>query len=206
MIVVVPGAPPGYVRETTAPIDARPGSPPFSHPGGVLARREAAQKVCAGGGEGHRAVAGSGGAAPVGDGYGCVGDGYGATSKVASRWRAILHKDDEQLLVAGWDKRIVDALRTRREHLFQHVEGPVGRGRLGCCVLLSYAAPSFSTVPLTLMITVYVTQFYEVRHHCCLSCHCWPAWVFRFVNACGREWAARWHCWGCSRRWPVHWT
>lgn len=78
------------------------------------------------------------------------------------RLQAVFNADDEHLTAAGWDKRLVDALRIRRETVFQHVTGSVEAGRLNCCVLLSYAAPSFCTVPLTLLIAVYVTSFYEV--------------------------------------------
>ena len=87
----------------------------------------------------------------------------GQNPAAAARWRAVYHKDDEKLLKAGWSQDLVQALRIRREVLFEQVKGPVNRGRLGCGVMLSYAAPSFSTVPLTLLIAVYVTAFYEVR-------------------------------------------
>eukprot|EP01043_Picozoa_sp_COSAG02_P033876 COSAG02_NODE_2336_length_9114_cov_4.097615_4_plen_970_part_00 len=78
------------------------------------------------------------------------------------RWRTIMHKDDENLLRAGMDKRLVEALRVRREEHFHHVEGPVDNGRMSMKDRCSYAAPSLGTVPLTLLISVYGIQFYEV--------------------------------------------
>ena len=73
-----------------------------------------------------------------------------------------MHKDDEQLLAAGMDKRLVEALRVRREEHFHHVEGPVDAGRMTLKDRCAYAAPSLGTVPLTLLISVYGIQFYEV--------------------------------------------
>lgn len=78
------------------------------------------------------------------------------------RWRSIMHKDDQELLRAGMDKRLVEALRVRREEHFHHVEGPVDAGRMSTKDRCAYAAPSLGTVPLTLLISVYGIQFYEV--------------------------------------------
>lgn len=83
-------------------------------------------------------------------------------SKAALRWRSVMHKDDEQLLAAGMDKRLVEALRVRREEHFHHVQGPVDEGRMSLKDRCAYAAPSLGTVPLTLLISVYGIQFYEV--------------------------------------------
>jgi GPH family glycoside/pentoside/hexuronide:cation symporter len=83
-------------------------------------------------------------------------------SKAALRWRSVMHKDDEHLLRAGMDKRLVEALRVRREEHFHHVDGPVDSGRMSVRDRCAYAAPSLGTVPLTLLISVYGIQFYEV--------------------------------------------
>ena len=112
------------------------------------------------------------------------------------RLQAVFNADDEHLTAAGWDKRLVDALRIRRETVFQHVTGSVEAGRLNCCVLLSYAAPSFCTVPLTLLIAVYVTSFYEV---------CDPYLTVSFAilttTAPRRESVATWRFWRYFRPW-----
>ena len=83
-------------------------------------------------------------------------------SRSALRWRSILHKDDKLLLEAGMDRRLVEALRVRREEHFHHVKGPVDGGKMSHCDRCSYAAPSLGTVPLTILISVYGMQFYEV--------------------------------------------
>ena len=86
----------------------------------------------------------------------------GGSQEARLRWRAIIHKDDEELLQAGADRKLVEALRVRREQHFHHVEGPVDAGRMTTKDRCSYAAPSLGTVPLTLLISVYGIQFYEV--------------------------------------------
>ena len=86
----------------------------------------------------------------------------GGAQEARRRWRAVMHKDDEELLQAGVDRRLVEALRVRREQHFHHVEGPVDAGRMTTKDRCSYAAPSLGTVPLTLLISVYGIQFYEV--------------------------------------------
>ena len=60
------------------------------------------------------------------------------------------------------DRRLVEALRVLREEHFHHVKGPVDGGKMSHCDRCSYAAPSLGTVPLTILISVYGMQFYEV--------------------------------------------
>ena len=69
--------------------------------------------------------------------------------------------DADKTLVSFMPLQVIAALRRRRAK-FANVEGPVTAGRLRTGFMLSYAAPSFSTVPLTMLISVYVIQFYEV--------------------------------------------
>ena len=71
-----------------------------------------------------------------------------------------VHESDKAL-VAYMPIQAIAALRRRRA-IFAAVVGPVTAGRLKTGFMLSYAAPSFSTVPLTMLISVYVIQFYEV--------------------------------------------
>jgi len=57
---------------------------------------------------------------------------------------------------------LVKALRKRREiHFANDIDGPVHAGRLSKWTIFAYAPPSLTTVPLTLLISVYVIQFYE---------------------------------------------
>ena len=83
-----------------------------------------------------------------------------ATKKLLS---ADVDDRDKHLLGEGADPSMLKALRNRREQNYANpMTGGVGDGgRLSKCVRLSYAPPSLTTVPLTLLISVYVIQFYE---------------------------------------------
>eukprot|EP00039_Didymoeca_costata_P008779 m.116284 g.116284 ORF g.116284 m.116284 type:complete len:901 (-) comp14228_c0_seq2:244-2946(-) len=73
-----------------------------------------------------------------------------------------VHPDDAVKLREGMDPDIAKALRNRRKTLYANeIQGPVHDGKLSKSVLFAYSAPSFSTVPLTLLISIYVVQFYE---------------------------------------------
>ena len=74
-----------------------------------------------------------------------------------------LHEHDMELVKSGGhDRDTIKALRERREkHFANDIDGPVRGGQISLCTRLAYAAPSFSTVPLTLVISVYGIQFYE---------------------------------------------
>lgn len=73
-----------------------------------------------------------------------------------------VHKDDQVLVDAGMKPELVKALRKRREiHFANDIDGPVHAGRLSKWTIFAYAPPSLTTVPLTLLISVYVIQFYE---------------------------------------------
>lgn len=75
---------------------------------------------------------------------------------------ADVHPEDQHLVDGGMDANIVKALRHRRdEHFANDIEGPVHGGRLSRCTMMIYAPPSLTTVPLTVLISVYVIQFYE---------------------------------------------
>ena len=52
-------------------------------------------------------------------------------------------------------------LSKRRKEHFPHVEGPLQSGRLSAWTYISYAAPSFSTTPCSVLISVYLVPFYE---------------------------------------------
>ena len=52
-------------------------------------------------------------------------------------------------------------LSKRRNEHFPHVEGPLQSGRLSAWTYISYAAPSFSTTPCSVLISVYLVPFYE---------------------------------------------
>jgi len=92
------------------------------------------------------------------DSGGASMDTTASGKNAALRWGSILHHDDADLVRAGMDPTIVAALRVRREMHFHHVEGPVDSGTMTSWDRLSYSAPSFSTVPLTLLISVYGIQ------------------------------------------------
>eukprot|EP00947_MAST-08B_sp_MAST-8B-sp1_P005580 g5580.t1 len=77
-----------------------------------------------------------------------------------------LNDEDKHLVGDGegqYKKSVVKALRERREELYGHAEikGPVKGGKISLCKRISYAAPSLSTVPLTIVISVYTIAFYE---------------------------------------------
>jgi hypothetical protein len=67
-----------------------------------------------------------------------------------------VHDDDESLVDDGeLTELAAKALRHRREELFANtITGPVTAGKLPNSLVLAYAMPSFSTVPLTLLISV----------------------------------------------------
>jgi hypothetical protein len=67
-----------------------------------------------------------------------------------------VHDDDESLVDDGEITELAaKALRHRREELFANtITGPVTAGKLPNSLVLAYAMPSFSTVPLTLLISV----------------------------------------------------
>lgn len=69
---------------------------------------------------------------------------------------------DMELVKQGSSKDIIKALHIRREeHFANHIEGPVRNGKLSRWLIMAYAPPSLTTVPLTVLISVYVIQFYE---------------------------------------------
>jgi hypothetical protein len=74
-----------------------------------------------------------------------------------------LHPDDKAKVARGEvSAATAKALRHRRSTNFANqIEGAVHSGRLSRCVIAAYAPPSLTTVPLTLLISVYVIQFYE---------------------------------------------
>ena len=75
-----------------------------------------------------------------------------------------VHDDDRGIVERGEiSPEGARALRRRRSDLYgaNEIKGPVTGGKLSKKVLCSYAAPSFSTVPLTILISVYVVQHYE---------------------------------------------
>lgn len=74
-----------------------------------------------------------------------------------------LHPDDADLVARGEiDEDVAKALRHRRAKFYANeISGPVHDGRLSRCTICAYAPPSLTTVPLTLLISVYVIQFYE---------------------------------------------
>ena len=56
---------------------------------------------------------------------------------------------------------VQEVLSKRRDEQYAHVEGPLKSGRLSMCTYLSYAAPSLSTTPCSVLISVYLVPFYE---------------------------------------------
>ena len=56
---------------------------------------------------------------------------------------------------------VQEVLSKRRDEQYAHVEGPLHSGRLSMCTYLSYAAPSLSTTPCSVLISVYLVPFYE---------------------------------------------
>lgn len=84
------------------------------------------------------------------------------TQKINELLDAPLHPEDQKLLQEGMSEETIKALRHRRESRFANtINGSVKEGRLTNSILCAYSAPSFSTVPLTVLISVYVVQFYE---------------------------------------------
>ena len=85
------------------------------------------------------------------------------TSSVVDESQLEVHEDDKGLVADGvLTPSAAKGLRQRRDKLYANeIEGPVHSGRLSKRVFWSYSAPSFSTVPLTVLISVYVVQFYE---------------------------------------------
>lgn len=55
----------------------------------------------------------------------------------------------------------IKALRHRRDTAYQHVEGPEHDGRLPLSIKLAYTAPTMSTLPIVLLLAVYMNVFYE---------------------------------------------
>ena len=73
-----------------------------------------------------------------------------------------VHRDDRPLVDSGMDHVVVKGLRQRRKECFgNEIEGGVHAGRLSRFTMMCYAPPSLTTVPLYLLISVYVIQFYE---------------------------------------------
>lgn len=74
-----------------------------------------------------------------------------------------LHPDDKQVVEKGFvSEEQAKALRYRREQQFPNdIKGPAGAGKLSNLIVFSYAPPSLTTVPLTILISVYVIMFYE---------------------------------------------
>ena len=56
---------------------------------------------------------------------------------------------------------VQEVLSKRRDEQYAHVEGPLHSGRLSMWTYLSYAAPSLSTTPCSVLISVYLVPFYE---------------------------------------------
>ena len=67
-----------------------------------------------------------------------------------------VHADDLSLVDDGEVTELAaKALRHRRKsHFANEITGPVTEGKLANSLVLAYAMPSFSTVPLTLLISV----------------------------------------------------
>ena len=57
--------------------------------------------------------------------------------------------------------KVEEVLSKRRDEQYAHVEGPLESGRLSLWTYLSYAAPSLSTTPCSVLISVYLVPFYE---------------------------------------------
>eukprot|EP00808_Paulinella_micropora_P019709 g69819.t1 len=74
-----------------------------------------------------------------------------------------IHEDDQELVRRGSMTTLqVQALRYRRNTQFPNpIEGPVQQGRLSRCTMFAYAPPSLTTVPIPVLISVFVIQFYE---------------------------------------------
>ena len=69
---------------------------------------------------------------------------------------------DQHLIDQGHDPVVLNGLRERRDQNYANpIEGAVHSGSLSKCVLMAYAPPSLTTVPVSTLITVYVVQFYE---------------------------------------------
>lgn len=52
-------------------------------------------------------------------------------------------------------------IQYRRENAYHHVEGEAHAGRLPCHIKLAYAAPTMSTLPIVVLLAVYMNVFYE---------------------------------------------
>ena len=73
-----------------------------------------------------------------------------------------VNKLDQHLIDQGHDPVVLNGLRERRDQNYANpIEGAVHSGSLSKCVLMAYAPPSLTTVPVSTLITVYVVQFYE---------------------------------------------
>lgn len=73
-----------------------------------------------------------------------------------------VHPDDQAMVREGASADVVKGLRLRREkHFANEIEGPVHSGSLSKWKVFAYAPASMTTVPLTVLISVYVIQFYE---------------------------------------------
>jgi Na+/melibiose symporter-like transporter len=78
--------------------------------------------------------------------------------------RLVLNEADKHdVQIGNLSELVAKSLQHRRKHFFANeITGSARGGKLGNWLVLAYAAPSFSTIPLTLLISVYVIQFYEL--------------------------------------------
>ena len=66
--------------------------------------------------------------------------------------------DQDAHLTEKYGKQMIAALRKRRELQFANPSGAIRGGGISMCLRLSYAAPSMATVPLSLVISIWVIQ------------------------------------------------
>ena len=59
------------------------------------------------------------------------------------------------------DSDVDDALRKRREEAYTHVEGDLHNGTIPLPIKLAYCMPTVSTLPINVLLAVYVSSFYE---------------------------------------------
>ena len=58
-------------------------------------------------------------------------------------------------------KSVDDALQVRRDEAYMHVEGDLHQGTVPLRIKLTFCAPTVSTLPINVLLAVYVSSFYE---------------------------------------------
>ena len=59
------------------------------------------------------------------------------------------------------EEDIKDALQKRRDEAYTHVEGDLMNGTIPLPIKLAYCMPTVSTLPINVLLGVYVSSFYE---------------------------------------------